>query len=291
MSWRRVAVPLLAGAAIALIPVPSDSRPQAWYYFAVFVAVILGLITEPLPAAAVGLIGLTFAAVSGLPFTAAQRAGSGVPPAGGIAEMGARGIHQRHGLADLRGARWPDGLREDGARPAPCAVPREAPRPPHARVSATRSRSRIWCWRPSRPPNSARSAGTIYPIIRNIPELYGSQPGPTARRLGAYLMWVAFATTSVTSSMFLTALAPNLLAVGMVKASDRHRDLVDAMAHWIPARGRAAPAGAAVRRLPDLSAGDPRQRRGPRVGKRRARADGTFHRAARLSWRCSALAR
>jgi L-tartrate/succinate antiporter len=32
-------------------------------------------------------------------------------------------------------------------------------------------------------------------------------------------MWVAFATTSVTSSMFLTGLAPNLLASGMVKAA------------------------------------------------------------------------
>ena len=63
-AWR-VAVPLLAGAAIALTPAPDGLATQAWYYFAVFIAVILGLITEPLPAAAVGWIGLTFTAVSG----------------------------------------------------------------------------------------------------------------------------------------------------------------------------------------------------------------------------------
>src|SRR4030095_5203243 len=34
---------------------------------------------------------------------------------------------------------------------------------------------------------------------------------------GAYVMWTAFATTCVTSSMFVTALAPNLLAVAFMK--------------------------------------------------------------------------
>jgi hypothetical protein len=51
-------------------------------------------------------------------------------------------------------------------------------------------------------------------VIRNLPALYGSQPDdPSARRIGSYLMWVAIATTCVTSSLFLTALAPNLLAI------------------------------------------------------------------------------
>jgi L-tartrate/succinate antiporter len=47
--------------------------------------------------------------------------------------------------------------------------------------------------------------------------LYGSAPGPSARRIGSYLMWVAFAATCVTSSMFVTALAPNLLALELVR--------------------------------------------------------------------------
>ena len=70
---------------------------------------------------------------------------------------------------------------------------------------------------PFTPSNTGRSAGVIFPIIRGIPALYGSAPGPTARRIGAYLMWTAFASTAVTSSMFLTALGPNLLALGMVR--------------------------------------------------------------------------
>ena len=67
-------------------------------------------------------------------------------------------------------------------------------------------------------PSTARSGGTIYPVIRNLPPLYDSQPNdPSMRRVGSYLMWVAIAATCVTSSMFLTALAPNLLASELVQ--------------------------------------------------------------------------
>ena len=34
---------------------------------------------------------------------------------------------------------------------------------------------------PFTPSNTARSAGTIFPVIRSIPELYGSAPGESAR--------------------------------------------------------------------------------------------------------------
>jgi L-tartrate/succinate antiporter len=55
-------------------------------------------------------------------------------------------------------------------------------------------------------------------VIRNLPALYDSRPNdPSARRIGSYLMWVAIAATCVTSSLFLTALAPNLLALEIVK--------------------------------------------------------------------------
>jgi L-tartrate/succinate antiporter len=66
--------------------------------------------------------------------------------------------------------------------------------------------------------NTARSAGTIFPIVRNLPPLYDSKPNdPSSRKIGGYIMWVAFSTTGVTSSMFLTALAPNLLCTEIIR--------------------------------------------------------------------------
>src|ERR1043166_8659147 len=70
---------------------------------------------------------------------------------------------------------------------------------------------------PATPSNTARSGGTIYPIVNNIPRIYGSEPGPTAGKIGTYVMWTAFATTAVRSSLFLTALAPNAAALSIAK--------------------------------------------------------------------------
>jgi L-tartrate/succinate antiporter len=70
---------------------------------------------------------------------------------------------------------------------------------------------------PFTPSVTARSAGTIYPVLRHLPLLYDSKPDdPSANRIGSYILWVAVATSAVTSSMFLTALAPNLLAMEIV---------------------------------------------------------------------------
>jgi L-tartrate/succinate antiporter len=47
--------------------------------------------------------------------------------------------------------------------------------------------------------------------------LYDSRPNDlSARKVGGYLMWTTFATCSVTSSLFMTACAPNLLAVEFI---------------------------------------------------------------------------
>ena len=43
---------------IALLPAPAGLAQHAWYYVAIFAAVIVGLIVEPIPAAAVGLVGV-----------------------------------------------------------------------------------------------------------------------------------------------------------------------------------------------------------------------------------------
>src|SRR5438093_7018424 len=73
----RMAIPLLVGLAIALLPTPSDLAPHAWYYFAVFATVLVALMVEPVASAGVALIGMTAIAVTGLVFTPAQRADPG----------------------------------------------------------------------------------------------------------------------------------------------------------------------------------------------------------------------
>jgi L-tartrate/succinate antiporter len=205
--WKAL-VPVAVGAILLLLPIPEGLKPNAWYYFALFVAVIIALILEPIPAAAVGLIGVTAATVSLLvvpkPADAIKWALSGFQDGTVwlifVAFMFALG-YEKTGLGRrvaLNLVRWL-GKKTLGLGYAVALADL---------VLA-----------PFTPSNTARSGGTIFPVIKNIPPIYGSEPGPTARKIGAYLMWTAFATTCLTSSMFLTGLAPNLLALSLVKTT------------------------------------------------------------------------
>ncbi|RPJ84658.1 MAG: hypothetical protein EHM18_11800, partial [Acidobacteria bacterium] len=62
LSWRA-ALPFCLWLGLLLVPAPEGLTREAWSYFALFSGVILGLILEPIPAAAIGIIGVAIAAV------------------------------------------------------------------------------------------------------------------------------------------------------------------------------------------------------------------------------------
>jgi divalent anion:Na+ symporter, DASS family len=61
------------------------------------------------------------------------------------------------------------------------------------------------------PSDTARGGGIVFPITRSVAAAFGSEPGPTSRRIGAFLILVAFHTTYTASAMFLTGMAANPL--------------------------------------------------------------------------------
>lgn len=70
---------------------------------------------------------------------------------------------------------------------------------------------------PATPSNTARSGGIVYPIFRNVASTLGSEPGPTSRKIGAYITIAGYAISLSTSAVFVTACAPNALTVGFAK--------------------------------------------------------------------------
>ena len=58
VSWKALA-PIALALVLAVIPPPQGLALHAWYFFAIFAGVILGLMLEPLPGGAIGLIGVT----------------------------------------------------------------------------------------------------------------------------------------------------------------------------------------------------------------------------------------
>jgi len=62
---------------------------------------------------------------------------------------------------------------------------------------------------PDTPSNTARNAGTIFPIVRNLPPLYDSQPHEaSARKVGSYIMWVTFAAGGIKGSSRPSTVSP-----------------------------------------------------------------------------------
>ena len=60
-------------------------------------------------------------------------------------------------------------------------------------------------------PSDTARGGIVAPIARSVAADFGSEAGPTARRIGTYLILTGFHTTYVASAMYLTGMAANPL--------------------------------------------------------------------------------
>lgn len=210
--------PVIVTILMVLFPAPEGLTPEAWYFFSIFVGVVVGLIVEPVPAALVGLAGVTVVAMLGLvdPSPAASRTWALSGFSNSViwlifaAFMFALG-YQKTGL---------------GKRISLILIKflgRNTLGLGYAIAFADGILS------PFMPSNTARSAGTIYPVVSNIPPMFNSTPDHDPRKIGAYLKWVGIAATCVTSSMFLTALAPNLLALDLIQQTS---GVTISWGHW-----------------------------------------------------------
>jgi DASS family divalent anion:Na+ symporter len=57
----------------------------------------------------------------------------------------------------------------------------------------------------------------VFPVARSLAEAYDSQPGPTARRLGAYLLFTTYQCDVIACATFLTGQASNVLVAKFAK--------------------------------------------------------------------------
>ncbi len=235
----RALAPIAIAAAIAALPCPSGLALHGWYYFALFAGIVAALILEPLPPAATGLVGIALAAVLGrfVLFSDAELARPGFAPATRAIEWALSGFANPTIWLSFAAFLLATGYQKTGlGRRIALLLVRSMGGRTIALGYAIMLSDLLLA--PFTPSNTARSAGTIYPIIRNIPPLYGSQPfDPSARRIGGYVMWVALAATSINSSLFLTALAPNVLAAAMI------RDATGTEITWLGWFAGFAPAG------------------------------------------------
>jgi len=188
---------LAVGAALWFLPPPEGVSLQAWRLFALFIATIFGIISRPLPAAAMAFVGLTATVLTGtLSYTVAF---SGFCSSTVwlivFTFFIARGIIKT-GLGNRLSFLF---MQLTGKNTLGLAYG----------LAAT-----DLLLAPAIPSSTARTGGVILPIVEALSDNYESKPhSDSAERIGSFLSKAVIQVSCITSAMFLTAMAANPLAV------------------------------------------------------------------------------
>jgi len=188
-----------ATVLIWFLPVPAGLSPQAWHLFAIFVGTIGGIVTTPLPLGAVAMLGLAASTLTRtLTFKEAFAAfSSEIPWLIALAFFLAEGFIKT-------------GLGNRVAYLIVRAFGKTTLGLTYSLVAAEALLA------PAIPSVAARAGGIFMPLAKALCLACGSDPEKgTERKLGAYIMQTAFQCTTVSSAMFITAMAANPLAVNL----------------------------------------------------------------------------
>ncbi len=187
-----ITIGILAG--VWLFPVPQGVTVQAWKLFAIFLATIAGFVLQPLSMGALSIVGVSFACLSGV-----------IKINDALAAYGNSTIWLILSAFILARGLINTGL---GRRISLLLISwfgSSTLRLSYALVASDLVLA------PAIPSNSARAGGVIFPIVRSLCSALDSEPGPTARRAGAFLMKSSYHGNATTSAMFLTSMSGNLL--------------------------------------------------------------------------------
>lgn len=185
-----------------ICPTPEGLTPKAWHLFAIFIATIAGFILQPISMGAVAFLALTFCAVTGVLKTGEALMGFG----NGTIWLIVCAFFLSRGFIKT-------GF---GKRIAFVIIKYIGRSSLSLGYSIALSELVI---SPAMPSATARGGGVFYPIVQSLSNAFGSSPGPTAGKIGKYLMQVGYHTDAVTCMMFLTSMAGNPLCVGLAEST------------------------------------------------------------------------
>ncbi|PWG00839.1 DASS family sodium-coupled anion symporter [Levilactobacillus bambusae] len=201
-QWKKWAWPILIGLIIwACTPIrPEGIALNAWYMLAIFVATIVGCITQPLPIAGVTIVGFSLMVLAGITTMdeGAEAFGNNTVWMIVAAYFMSRGFIKT-GLGSRIAylfIKW-FGRKTTGLAYSLMAVD--------------------FVTAPATPSSTARVGGIVFPIMESLANAFDSHPNDQAssRKLGAYLSFIAFHSDIIAAATFMTAMAPNVLAVSM----------------------------------------------------------------------------
>lgn len=210
-NWKFFA-PLVLGIVLALLPAPAGLDPKGWIYLSIFLAVVLGLILEPFPPAFVGLLGVLVAVVCML---VPDKLGD-VPTAASSIKWALSGFGDSVVWLIFSAFMFALGYTKSGLGNRIALILVKFFGKSTLGLGYAVAFSDL-VLAPFMSSVTARSGGVIFPVLTNIANVFKRVAPAKADTINRYIFFVALATACVTSSLFLTALAPNILAVSTVQ--------------------------------------------------------------------------
>jgi DASS family divalent anion:Na+ symporter len=215
LKW---AITIFSGLAVYMAPVPEGITPQSWRLLAIFIATIVGSILRPAPGGAMVLLGIAAIALTkSMPLSDAMIATVTDPARPDLKAVETLRVKSTlAGYADpvvwlvlaaffMSRAMIKTGLGRRIALLFIRAIGHRSLGLGYALVATDFLLASVI------PSNGARSGGIIFPISKSVAETYDSKPGPTAGRLGSFLMSFMYQCEVIISATFLTGQAGNLL--------------------------------------------------------------------------------
>ncbi|HEY2844008.1 MAG TPA: DASS family sodium-coupled anion symporter, partial [Bryobacteraceae bacterium] len=196
----RCTVTVLIAVTVWFLPIPTGVAVKAWHLLAIFLATIAGLILQPLPMGAVVLIGITTTALTGT--LSIGEAMSGYMNSTVWLIVAAFLFAKAFGKTGLGRRIAFVFIRAFGSRTLGLAY-------------AVALADLVLA--PGIPSGAARTGGVIFPVVKSLASTYGSEPGPTAGRIGTFLMLSAYQVHAVTCAMFLTSMVANPLIAELTR--------------------------------------------------------------------------
>ncbi|MDO4855827.1 MAG: DASS family sodium-coupled anion symporter [Limosilactobacillus gorillae] len=214
VNYRGFIAPVVIGVILYLIPlfwVPAGLSVQAWQTFAIFVATIVGCITKPLPIAGTTLVGLIVMVLVGLAPVEDVENAQGVVTNSGILSAFSNSSSWLIAMAFIMAA----GIMKTGLgnRIAYNMIKWFGKRSLGIAYALTGLELILGGLIPS---NSARTGGVVWPLVESISTNYDSKPNdPSRKKIGSFLDFSAFHANIISTALFVTGAAPNIVVQQM----------------------------------------------------------------------------
>ena len=191
---------VFVGLAIWFCHIPEGVKPEAWHLLAIFASTIAAFILHPVAIGTASIIGLTAVVLTGV-LTAGQAL---------------EGFSNTVIWLIFSAFMFAKGFIKTGFGRRIAYIMMSKFGDSTLKLAYTMAAT-DFIVAPFTPSNTARGGGIIYPIVSSLCTAFDSKPGPTAGKVGKFLLFSSYNSVIISASVFLTGASNNIVVMKLTQ--------------------------------------------------------------------------